>query len=419
MASLVDRLTDREVRALGVHDKMKHHDGKGLYLVILPTGTKSWRLRFWLNGLEKQLVIGPYPSVSIKAARDARDAARTLLRAGIDPTAQKKADAAVAEVEQRNQIAARQAQRAAAAAKRKTDGATLRTLAESYHAGVERKFRNEKHRAQWLSSLERHVLPTLGDRQIATLTPGDLLDVLEPLYRDTPETGRRVRQRLEAVFDRARLRGLCAGNAAAAVKRELKRKRDRTHFRALDYRDAPALLRTLRGMYGSAPKALEFLMLTAARTGEVIGMKWSELDDKLATWTVPAKRMKAQEEHVVHISAPARAILQAQKGMDEAYVFPSAQRPGHPMSDMAMLMVLKRLGDKSTVHGLRSSFSTWANECGHRPDAIEACLAHREQDRVRAAYNRGEFVAERRRILDGWGVYLSARPRLAVARKRA
>lgn len=215
--------------------------------------------------------------------------------------------------------------------------------------------------------------------------------------------------------------GLCIGNPAAAIRRKLREgqgPRQRGEFAALPYREAPALLARLRDAEGIASRCLEFAVLTAARTGEVLGMTWAEVDMAVATWVVPAGRMKSSgkekaESHTVHLSGRALEILtglQALK-LNEAIVFPSPRSTDKPMSNRAMLTVLGRMGmrDRTTVHGLcRATFSTWANEtAAARPDVIEACLAHEESNRVRAAYNRAQFTQERAALMLAWSEYLS------------
>jgi integrase len=225
-----------------------------------------------------------------------------------------------------------------------------------------------------------------------------------------------VRQRLDAIFEDAIFNGLVSSNPAASLRRKLREARGRRvrgQFRALAYADAPALIAALRKFEGIAARALEFAVLTAARTGEVLGASWAEFDLGAGIWTVPGARMKGGEDHVVYLSPRAREILEGQRALGQRYVFPAPALDGCPLSNMAMLMLLRRLGVASatTVHGLcRSTFSTWANEtAAARPDVIEACLAHREGDKIRAAYNRAQFATERRKLLDAWAAYLGGR----------
>ena len=214
------------------------------------------------------------------------------------------------------------------------------------------------------------------------------------------------------VFDDAVIRKLVAVNPCKSITKTLGKKRQhKTHFAALPYAEAPALIVRLNTLPGNAARALQFAMLTAARTGEIIGMTWDELSKDGATWTVPASRMKAGEEHTVALSPLAREVLDRMPRRKTQLVFPSPEHDA-PMSSMGMLMLLRRLEveKKTTVHGLcRSTFSTWANDLNiARSDVIEACLAHRESDRVKAAYSRAQFQADRRALLEAWAVFLSA-----------
>ncbi|MFL6627460.1 MAG: tyrosine-type recombinase/integrase [Vitreoscilla sp.] len=229
-----------------------------------------------------------------------------------------------------------------------------------------------------------------------------------------PETLQRVRQRLDAVFEDAMFLGHCTSNPAAAIKRKMAEgqdKRKRGAFAALPYREAPAFMAQLRDQQGIAARCLELAMLTTARTGEVIGATWPEFDLEAGVWLVPGERMKGGELHTVHLVPRAVAILREQQKLDSRFVFPSPVLEDSPLSNMGMLTVLKRMKvqNETTVHGLcRSTFSTWANEtAAARPDVIEACLAHKEEDKIRAAYNRAQFTQERRALLEAWAEYLS------------
>ena len=229
-----------------------------------------------------------------------------------------------------------------------------------------------------------------------------------------PETLQRVRQRLDAVFEDAIFHGLCGSNPAAAIRRKMaegSEKRKRGEFAALPYREAPAFMAQLREQEGIAARCLELAVLTAARTGEVLGATWPEFDLEAGVWLVPGERMKGGEDHTVHLSARALEVVKGQQGLHASLVFPSPVLEGSPLSNMGMLTLLKRMKmqDQTTVHGLcRSTFSTWANEtAAARPDVIEACLAHREGDKIRAAYNRAEFTQDRRALLEAWAGFLS------------
>jgi integrase len=239
--------------------------------------------------------------------------------------------------------------------------------------------------------------------------------MIATLQLRVPETASRVRQRLEAVFDEAEFRNLATGNPARAIRRKLselrKGRRVEGHFAALNFERVPALVARIRNAPGIAARALEFGILTASRTAEIIKAEWSEFDLAAGTWIVPSARMKAREEHVVFLPDRALEILKSQRGLSDRYVFPSPIDRAKPISNMGMLTLLRRLkvADRTTVHGLcRSSFSTWAYEKAvARPEVIEVALAHREKDQIKRAYNRAQFNAERRSLLSAWADFVS------------
>jgi integrase len=388
-------LTAKEWETLGLG---KHADGRGLYLIVRPSGRTAAFIFTSPSGKRREMHLGPADKLTLQQARGLADAARLKLLSGVDP------------LEARDE-AKRKAQEAAAAVKRskKAQQDTLRRVCRGYHErAIEGTVRNAKHGKQWISTLETHVFPTFGDRPVASITPIEFLDLLRPLYATLPETARRVKQRLDTVYEDAVLRGTATSNPIATLRRALRQKRTKTKHRAIAYAELPALLERVRVAEGSSARALEFTALTAARTGEVIGMTWDELNRARDTWTVPKERMKAVEPHTVYLSERAREILKVQRGLHDVFVFPSPMKDDKPLSNMAMLTLLRRLKveGETTVHGLRAAFSTWANENNFNRDAIEACLAHQEEDRVRAAYNRGEFKAERQRILTAWAAFL-------------
>jgi integrase len=275
-----------------------------------------------------------------------------------------------------------------------------------------------------ISSLEHHLPPGVWHVPIGSITPPMLLQALvnaTPHERarrhgDLSETLRRVRQRLDSVFEDATFYGRCNANPAAAIERKLRETRpasDKGQFLALDYVHAPALMARVRNLAGTAARCLEFAALTVSRTSEALLASWDEFDLERTVWTVKAERMKAGEPHFVPLSARAVEIVKAQAGQDDKLVFPTPQpgREGKALSNMALLATLDRLGvrDRTTVHGLcRATFSTWANDTeAARPDVIEACLAHREGDLVRAAYNRAEFNTQRRALIAAWADFLA------------
>lgn len=398
-------------------------DGGGLFLVVTPTGA-NWVFRYTApSGNRREMGLGPCArdsraaaGESLSLARTSAARARALLAEGRDPIDERRAlrEAEVAKVE------ARKAERAA-------DHWTLARCARDYHQRVIEPGRSAKHAAQWIASLENHIPARLWHQPIAMIEPPELLRALnsvkphERARRLTadhrlPETVQRMRQRLDAIFEDAIFHRRAATNPAAAIKRKMRETmpaRSRGEFAALPYAELPTLMGRLRAAEGSAARCLEFAILTAARTAEALLVEWSEIDLGAATWTVPGTRMKSKEAHTVYLSPQAVELLKGQHGLHERWVFPSprpdAEGDLHALSNMALLAALGRLGmrDRTTVHGLcRSTFSTWANETGAaRPDVIEAALAHREADKVRRAYNRAGFAAERAALLRAWADY--------------
>lgn len=391
-----------------------HADGDGLFLRV-SKGRASFLFRFTSPaGRRREMGLGlaarnslTEAGKSLATARDAADESRALLRRGLDPLEERARIRAAAQASEHTSKAAAKAERL-----------TLARAARDYHARIIEPSRSDKHGAQWIASLESNVPPAIWHAPLVSITGPLLLDALLPLFARVPETARRVRQRLEATFDDAEFRGHCSGNPARAIRRKLAegaKRRERGHFAALPWREVPAFMAELRTREGIAARALELAVLTTARTGEVIGATWPEFDLEAGLWTVPAARMKGGQAHTVYLSAPALAILATVR--DElgsaGPVFPAPRSVGSagpaPLSNMAMLTLLRRMdADKrTTVHGLcRASFSTWANETGAaRPDVIEACLAHREADKVRASYNRAAFAEDRRALLSAWSDY--------------
>jgi integrase len=338
---------------------------------------------------------------ALQHARAELQRQRTLLAQGSDPIDKRKADRAAA---------AAAVRLGKTAAKREHD--TLARVARRYHEEVIEPQRTPKHAAQWIASLEQNVPPEIWHTPINRIRAPELLEALAVLQMRIPETASRVRQRLEVIFDDAEFRELCSGNPAKLVRRKLAERpvaRKSGNFAALHYSRVPTFVAELREQQCTAARALEFGLLCAARTAEILGSRFEEFDEIAAVWRVPALRMKGNEEHAVFLSPPALGIVKSQKSVGSAYVFPSPMDKDKPMSNMAMLNVLRRMGihGETTVHGVcRASFSSWANENAvARPDVIEAALAHQEPDRVRAAYNRASFDNERRALLAAWAKF--------------
>lgn len=422
-------LAPRQVQAAAEGD---HPDGGGLSLRV-KGGLASWVFRYTSpTGRRRDMGMGvafresvAQAGASLTAARDLAHKARDHLRRGIDPI----------DARDEHRQAAKAAEAALKVAKAR-DHWTLARAARDYHERVIEPSRTTRHAATWIASLEHHVPAELWHAPLTDVSPPALLSALlavKPHERarahkgdKLPETVQRLRQRLDAVFEDAIFHGRCTGNPAAAIRRKMAEtqvKRGRGQFRALPYREAAAFMATLRAAQGVSARCLEFTVLTAARTSEALNAEWSEFDLEAAEWEVPKERMKAKEAHTVALSPRAVEILKGMQGLDERYVFPSPMLKGKPMSNMAMLTTLDRLGarDKTTVHGLaRATFSTWANETGAaRSDVIEACLAHAEGDKVRASYNRAKFNEERAALLCAWSDYLARGPAQVLAFKAA
>ena len=288
-------------------------------------------------------------------------------------------------------------------------------MAELYVADHEAAWRNAKHRAQWRSTIATYAFPAFGDQPVAAVDTGDVMKALGPIWRAKPETAGRLRGRIEAVLDYATAREWRRGENPARWRGHLSKllpargKIARVqHHAALPWKEAGAFMAALRAEQGVAARALEFVVLTAARTGEALGARWAELDMDGRVWTVPAGRMKAQKEHRVPLSDPAMALLMRMAEFRPAdanddYVFPG-QRKGKPLSDMALTMLLRRMGRADlTVHGFRSTFRDWCAEATSHPrEVAEAALAHTVKDKVEAAYRRSDLFEKRARLMDEW-----------------
>lgn len=410
-------LTVREVQTANEGDR---GDGGGLLLRVRGD-LAHFVFRFTgPSGKRREMGLGPchrgnaaQAGESLTAARELASEARTKLQRGIDP------------IDDREQ--ARSAQRTQAQQVRATSvmqAWTLAKAARDYHERVIEPSRTAKHAAQWISSLENHVPEHLWKKPIGDIEPPELLEALRGIRPHKrarnltddarlEETTQRIRQRLDAVFEDAIFHRRCVGNPAAAIKRKMREsatRREKGSFKALPFVEAPAFLAAVRQQEGIAARCLEFALLTAARTGEVIAAEWTEFDIDASVWVIPAARMKAGESHTVYLSPAAVDLLRMQQGLDKRWVFPSPMLDGKPLSNMAMLQLLSRMGhrEQTTVHGLcRATFSTWAYEtAAARPDVIEACLAHKEEDLVKRAYNRAQFATERRGLLAAWAQYL-------------
>jgi integrase len=372
---------------------------RGLYLQVSDSGAKSWILRYQLNNAGHEMGLGSAADFTLKEARERARAARQLLADGRDPLQEKQA--------------ARAAAKAAVARK-----LTFREAAQRYFDQNESKWRNASHRDQFLSTLRKYAFPVLGDMDVATIDTPDILRAIEPHWNSTAITVDRTRARIEQVIDWAIVRGhRPAGPNPARWPGHLdqvlpapRKVAPIAHHAALPYQQIPAFMAALRRQDTVAARALEFLISTAARTGEVIHATWDEIDFDSKTWTVPAERMKAGREHRVPLSPAAVSLLQALPREDgNPFVF-IGRRPGTGLSRMALPWVMDRLDQNGvTVHGFRSSFRDWSGETtAFAHDICEAALAHTRGDHSVRAYARGDLFDKRRKLMDAWAKFCAA-----------
>jgi integrase len=385
-------LTALQVRELKPGGQRKHYDGRGLYLEVREASegavSKWWRFKYRFDGKEKLLALGTYPEISLARAREKRDEARALLDRGIDPARARKDEAA-----------------ARAAALVNTFEAAARAWL-AHRAGKWKAGTRDLIEA----SLENHVFGHIGRRPLGDIKPADVRHIVKAIEAaGASDTARRVFQRVRAVFRYAIADGLVEADPTYALKpAEILKPHRVQHRAALSEADAPEFLRKLEAYEGepTTKGALELLVLTAARPGEVRGAAWEEFDFSRALWRIPGARMKMGTEHLIPLSTQARAVLERMRAFSGQgkLVFPSPFYPQKTLSENTLNSALARLGYKglATAHGMRTLFSTAANEAGWPGDLVEKQLAHEERNEVRAAYNRAKHVAERARLMQWW-----------------
>lgn len=383
------RLTAVRVRSLNTPGR--YADGNGLYLFIDDSGAKRWVLRTTIHGKRSDLGLGSARLVSLADARVEAARLRRLARGGGDPLAERVRARVVVP--------------------------TFREAAEKVHAAHAETFRNEKHKAQWLASLKANIFPAIGDRPVNAIHAGDVLKALQPIWTKKPETARRLKQRIKVVFNWAKASGYYTGdNPCDGVKQVLPQVRTPAkHHAALPYAQVPAFITALHATDAGEPTklAFEFLILTAARTSEVIGARWSEIDFDTKTWTIPATRIKAGREQRVPLPPRAIELLERAQAIADGgpFVFPS-RSPKKPLSNMVFLMALRRLKREDiTAHGFRSSFRDWAAERTNFARAVvEAALAHVVKDKAEAAYFRSDLFEQRRKLMESWARFATTTP---------
>jgi integrase len=397
-------------------------DGGGLYLQVTARGSKSWIFRYWVaerdpttgnivrdpttdkaEGRGREMGLGSCITVSLAEARDRALECRKLREKDIDP------------------IAAREDARRQAALER-AKALKFKEAAATYMAAHRVAWKNDKHAAQWTATLQTYAYPLLGDVSVQAIDTTLIMKVIEPIWATKPETANRVRGRIESILDWATVRGYREGENPARWRGHLdkllpsrSKVRKTQHHSALPYAELPAFMTLLREQQGIAARALEFTILTAARTGEVIGARRSEINRRESLWTVPAERMKAGKEHRVPLPGHALELAVIAVEADNDFVFPGG-RLSQPLSNMAMLTVLRRMGRPDlTVHGFRSTFRDWASERTSFPsEVVEMALAHTIDSKTEAAYRRGDLFEKRRRLMEAWEEFSLGGPASAV-----
>ena len=382
MARKINRLNSRAVATITKYGR--HADGGGLYLSISSNGGRRWVFLYRWHGKPTEIGFGSARDVTLARARELASQARTKLAEGTNPKD----------------------------ARRPMDGSTFGECADRVIEAMRPSWRNSKHAAQWEMTL-RDYAALLRRLPVDKVTTDDVLSVLKPLWNDKPETASRLRGRIERVLDAAKAQGLRSGENPARWRGHLdqllpkRQQLTRGHHAAMSYADVPAFMADLQSRKATAALALEFAILTAARSGEALGARWNEFDLERAVWTVPATRMKAGREHRVPLSRRALKIVKAlDETRDGDFIFPG-QKTGKSLSVMALEMVLRRMNvENATVHGFRSTFRDWAAECTHFVNEVcEAALAHVIENKAEAAYRRGDLFDKRRKLMEAWATY--------------
>ena len=380
------QLTARGVQAL--RTKGRHADGEGLYLFVRENGTRSWMLRATIGGKRCDLGLGRYPDISLSQARKRCTETRQAVAEGRDPLQERET--------------------------RKTP-----TFRDATYAVLElnkSRWRSRKHAANWIQMMEKHAIPMLGGKAIDKIDKVDVLDVLQPIWTTRPETARRIRQRLRAVFLWSMAHGHRTDNPAGEVIDAALPAQPavKEHFRALHYAEVGAALAVVDGSTAglAAKLCFRWLVLTAARSGEARGARWEDIDFEARTWTIPADRMKSGRPHRVPLSDAALAVLQQARELvdDSGLIFPSPAHQGRQLSDMTMTKILRSTGlaARATCHGFRSSFRDWTLEQTDTPWAIcEAALAHVVGNSTEQAYARSDLFDKRRALMNSWSAYVS------------
>jgi integrase len=361
----------------------RYGDGDGLFLLVGPKGARSWVCRVQKNGKRRDIGLGSEKKVTLALARERAAKARSQIEVGIDPVAERRKAAGIP---------------------------SFREAAALVYAENRKSWKNAKHSAQWLSSLEAYAFPTIGDVAVSEIDGPAVRDVLVSIWLAKPETARRVRQRIGTVMDWAIAKGYrTAPLPMAAINKSLPKSRAvAKHHASLPYGDVPAFMARLGERESMGRLALAAAILTAVRSGEVRGATWAEIDLERALWTIPAERMKAGREHVIPLSDAALRVFERAREFREVgseYVFPGMAR-GKPLSDMTLTKVCRDMAIEGVPHGFRSSFRDWVSEeTSFDGTVAEMALAHAIENKVEAAYRRGNLLDKRRALMAAWGDY--------------
>lgn len=383
MPRQTNRLTDASARAAS--KKGRHADGRGLYLNVSKSGSKSWVYVWREKGRHREMGLGPYPPITLASARRRADEARLARLDGRDPIAEK----------------------------RRMHGAEFSDAVKAFLASKSGAWSNAKHRGQWEMTLGPTYCASLLPMQVAAISTDDVLRTLKPIWQTKPETASRLRGRIERVLDYATVKGWREGENPARWRGHLDailppaKKLSRGHHAAMAYKDIPEFLEALRAHDAISARALEFAILTAARSGEVLGATWTEIDLQAHTWIIPAERMKGRVKHVVPLSEAAVSVLeQVREASVGAYVFPG-HRHGSGLSNGAFPALFKRMKVSGiTAHGFRSAFRDWAgDETSFPREVAEAALAHKVGNAVEQAYRRSSALEKRRSLMEAWASF--------------
>jgi integrase len=374
-------------------------DGRGLYLQVRSESSKSWLLKFSMQKRAREMGLGSALDFSLADARDTRDKYRKLIKVGVDPIEHRKAEEAARAVDRAKAI-------------------TFKDACARFIAANRSGWKNIKHAAQWEATLKAYAYPLIGALPVQAIDTALVMAVLDPIWSVKPETASRVRGRIESVISAAKARGEFKGENPATWKGHLDNLLPKTskvrkveNHAALPYADLPAFMVDLRTREGIAAAAMEFLILTVGRTGEVLGATWDEFDLRKSVWTIPGERMKNGKEHQVPLSAPAVAVLERMSKLTNGEHVFFGQSSGRSLSNMALLVLLRRMKrTEITSHGFRSTFRDWAAERGYQDPVAEAALAHSVADAVVAAYKRTTFFELRKKMMDDWAAFATSDP---------